>query len=317
MDSNTTALLNIKSIKDLKKTRYDYQQRIANEIKFYCSIERRESGSEKICGTLQFILDEFQRRVALKIGYSVWSYAISEVNRRNFTKFLSLGTGMCNLEVSIARSFTKPYELTCVEFNKDIMDCGLKLAAAQNVKIKPIVQDINYLRLNERYDVVFVHAALHHFVELEHIFKEIKSHLAPGGKFIVYDVTTRNGLLLWPDQKKIIDSMLQILPVKYRHHHGINEIVDTYPEFDFSDTGFECIRSQDILPLLQGYFKTIHLVKGFSFIRRLTGQELGPNFDINDDFDRKLIDFMLLLDQWYVDNDILQPESIFWVGGLD
>jgi hypothetical protein len=90
--------------------------------------------------------------------------------------------------------------------------------------------------------------------------------------------------------------------------------MDTFVDIDSSDASFECIRSQDVLPLLQKYFTTIHLVKGFAFLRRFTDQEFGPNFDLSSNLDVKVLNFLLELDQWYVDNGILKPESIFWVG---
>ena len=227
---------------------------------------------------------------------------------------LSLGTGTCSSEIDLALRFKKPYELVCVEYNQELINRGVQMSAAKGVSIRPLVQDINFIKLDEMFDIVFAHAALHHFVELEHIFDEIKLHLSDDGVFIVEDVTCRNGMLLWPEQRKVIDGLLKVLPSKFSFSHFLQKNTDTFVEVDYSDPGFECIRSQDVLPLLQDYFATVHLVNGWAFARRLTENEFGPNFDLTQDFDLKVLNFLLELDQWYVDSGVLKPESIFWVG---
>lgn len=314
VNTATTALLDIKSIGDLKMTRYSYEERIENEKRNYSQLERTEAGCEKTCGTLVFTLDAMHRRVENAVGHNVWNYIINYVNARNFTRILSLGTGTCGVEISLAEQFRKPYELACLDFNKELLERGAKMATTKGIPMTYFAQDINFLELDETYDLVFAHAVLHHLIELEHIFNQIKSHLAKKGQFVVYDVTSRNGPLLWPEQRKVIDGLLKALPPKFNYSHFLKRNTDTYVEIDSSDASFECIRSQDVLPLLQKYFTTIHLVKGFAFLRRFTDQEFGPNFDLSSNLDVKVLNFLLELDQWYVDNGILKPESVFWVG---
>lgn len=314
IDTATTALLEIKSVGDLEKTRYSYEERIENEKRFYSQLERTEAGDEKGCDALLFTLRALQQRVENALGHDVWNYTINYVNARNFTRILSLGSGTCSTEISLAEKFRKPYELVCLDFNKELLERGAKMATTKGITMTHFVQDINFLKLDQSYDLVFAHAVLHHLIELEHIFNQIKSHLTKEGQFVVYDVTCRNGFLMWPEQKKIVDGLLKALPQKFSYSHFLKRNTDTFVEIDHSNASFECIRSQDILPLLQKYFTTIHLVKGFAFFRRFTDHEFGPNFDLSSDLDVKVLNFLLELDQWYVDNSILEPESIFWVG---
>jgi SAM-dependent methyltransferase len=310
----TTALLEIKSIGDLKRTRCSYKERAENEKRNYSQLERTEAGCEKACDTLVFTLDAMHRRVEDAVGHNVWNYIINYVNARNFTRILSLGSGTCGVEINLAKQFRKPYELVCLDFNKELLERGAKMATTKGITMTYFAQDINSLKLDQTYDLIFACAVLHHLIELEHIFNQIKSHLTKEGQFVVYDVTGRNGLLLWPEQRKIIDGLLKALPPKFSYSHFLKRNMDTFVEIDSSDASFECIRSQDILPLLQKYFTTVHLVKGFAFLRRFTDQEFGPNFDLSSSLDLKVLNFLLELDQWYVDNGTLEPESIFWVG---
>lgn len=310
----TTALLEIKSVGDLKRTRCSYRERVENEKRYYSQLERTEAGNEKGCDALLFTLDAMQRRAENALGHNVWNYVINYVNARNFTRILSLGSGTCSTEITLAEKFRKPYELVCLDFNKELLEQGAKMATTKGITMTHFVQDINFLKLDQTYNLIFAHAVLHHLIELEHIFNQVKSHLTKEGQFVVYDVTNRNGFLLWPKQRKVIDGLLKALPPKFNYSHSLKRNTDTFVEIDSSDAGFECIRSQDILPLLQKYFTTIHLVKGFAFLRRFTDHEFGPNFDLSSSLDVKVLNFLLELDQWYVDNGILEPESIFWVG---
>ena len=314
MDPNTTALLQIKSIEDLKKTRCSYELRIENERSFYSRLDRTETTTEKVGAALTATLNAFQERARKVAGTTVWDYVVECVNSRSYTRILSLGSGTCALETSLATRFKKSHKLVCIDVNPEIINRGVQMAAAKGVSITPVVQDLNSLKLDQTFDMVLAHAVLHHLVELEHIFNEIRSHLSEDGKFIVYDITARNGLLLWPEQRKIIDGLLAALPPKFSYNHFLKRKTETFVEIDHSDQSFECIRSQDVLPLLKEYFSTILLVKGFGFLRRFTDHEFGPNFDMGNDLDLKLFNFLLELDQWYVDNGALEPEAVFWVG---
>jgi len=202
----------------------------------------------------------------------------------------------------------------CIDINEELINRGAKVAAANGVTITPFVQDINFLELDGTFDLVFAHAILHHLVELEHVLDEIKLYLSDEGKIIVYDVTARNGLLLWPTQREVVNTLLKALPSKFRYSHVLKRSTEAYVEIDHSDLGFECIRSQDIVFLLQDRFATMCLVKGFAFLRRFTDCEFGPNFDLTNDSDVKVFNLLRELDEWYVDSGLLRPESVFWVG---
>lgn len=311
---DTTALLHIKSIKDLERTRCSYQQRMENENKLYSHLERTEAGAEKVNASLAATLDAFQERARKAVGTNVWDYVVECANSRENTKMLSLGAGTCGLEISLATRFKRSFQLHCIDANAELITRGMQIALANGVTITPVAQDINSLKLDQTYDIVFAHAILHHLVELEHVLDEVRSNLSEDGRFIVYDITARNGLLLWPEQRKIIDGLLAALPSKFTYSHLLKRNTQTFAEIDHSDQSFECIRSQDVLPLLQEYFATELLVKGFAFLRRFTENEFGSNFDLRNDFDLKLFHFLLELDQWYVDNGVLKPEAVFWVG---
>jgi hypothetical protein len=77
--------------------------------------------------------------------------------------------------------------------------------------------------------------------------------------------------------------------------------------------GFECIRSQEIYPLLKKIFRTRIEVPGFAFARRFVDNDFGPNYDLSRPEDRALIDLILELDQLYLERGLLKPESIFMV----
>ena len=169
-----------------------------------------------------------------------------------------------------------------MDINEGVLQLGAEKAARDGVSLKAVVQYANFLKLTELYDVVLAHAALHHFINLEHIFQEIHDHLAPDGVFIAHEHVPRNGMLMWPETNELVNRVFAALPPRYRRlktHQGIH-IQQEYPEVDCSQDGFECVRSQDIVPLLEKMFRVEAKVLGHSFARRFVDGALGENYDL-------------------------------------
>jgi SAM-dependent methyltransferase len=180
--------------------------------------------------------------------------------------------------------------LTCVLLS------SRKTPLTQNVLYPP--QDANFLKLSSTYDVVLAHASLHHFINFEHIFPEIHEHLSPNGVFIAYEPVPRNGMLLWPETKELVDRLFAALPTRFRRLKGAHGLVvhESFPDVDHSQGGFECIRSQDVVPLLERFFDVQAKVSGNAFTRRFVDGGFGANYDLSREEDRALLDLLLAFD---------------------
>lgn len=294
-----------------------YAEKIAKEQQHYTILHAAsETLTEPANPALAYLLDRFQQKVRDQIGVDVWEYVVREVNRRPDCAILSLGSGPCGTEINLAKRFSGSYSFDCTDINPELLVKGKEKALSLGLPFRFIAQDVNVVVLPERsYDIVFAHAAVHHFMALEHIFGQVKRALKAGGQFILYEVIPRNGMLMWPETNEVVQRLWKLLPdrLKYEHPGNPPELQLERPDRDASVDGFECIRSQEIYPLLKKMFRTRIEVPGFAFARRFVDNDFGPNYDLSRPEDRALIDLILESDQLYLKQGLLKPESIFMV----
>src|SRR5947208_9402032 len=135
------------------------------------------------------------------------------------TRMLSLGSGPGGIEIELAQKAPEA-ELVCVDINPDLLRLGRQRAEALALKVQFAEGDLNTVALPPgAFDLVFCHAALHHVIELEALADQIKRTLRPGGVLITVDVVTRNGYLMWPETREVVQAVGKTLPVKFRLNH--------------------------------------------------------------------------------------------------
>jgi SAM-dependent methyltransferase len=294
-----------------------YAEKITKEQQHYTVLHSdSETLTEPANPALAYLLDRFQQNVRDQIGVDVWEYVVREVNRRPDCAILSLGSGPCGAEISLAKRFRGRYSFDCTDINPQLLVKGKEKALSLGLSFRFVAQDVNVVVLPERsYDIVFAHAAVHHFMALEHIFGQIKRALKPGGQFILYEVIPRNGMLMWPETNEVVQGLWKLLPDRFKYEHPWMppEFRAERPDRDASVDGFECIRSQEIYPLAKKMFRTRIEVPGFVFARRFVDNDFGPNYDLSRPEDRAVIDLIIEMDRLYLKQGLLKPESIFMV----
>jgi hypothetical protein len=77
----------------------------------------------------------------------------------------------------------------------------------------------------------------------------------------------------------------------------------------------ECIRAQDIIPVLSKNFRMHRFVPYFSISRRLLDTMYGPNYVPGRPLDDALIDWIWQLDRHYLETEQLKPETFFGIYG--
>jgi ubiquinone/menaquinone biosynthesis C-methylase UbiE len=304
----------------------EYKKHLKCEKKNFDSRTFRPDLTEKSPTALIYLLHRFQLRVRNRIGSTVWDYVVSVVNNKikgdnsGPVKILSIGSGPGGAEMNIAHKFVgSNYVMECIDINENLLSMGQTKADKEGLKLKFIQQDMNSISLSaDYYDVIFAHASLHHMVNHEHITSEINKSMKTNAEFIVYDIITRNGMRMWDETREIANKVFSRLPLKYRLLSWTRNQKEKYlaelPDRDLSTTGFECIRSQDLYPILKKSFKVKLEVEGFCFARRFFDQEFGDNYDIDrNPFDKAIADTIIRLDEEYESHHHLKPESIFLV----
>ena len=282
-----------------------------------------EKGSEARAYLLNYFKNKkVKKHTGLTIKENILKIINSKCKSNNSVKILSLGCGPGGWELNLAKNFNVNFTMDCIDINNKLLCLGQQKAESLGFKFNFFQQDINKLKLpNEEYDVVLAHASLHHMINHEHISNEVKNSLKEDGYFIVQEPIPRNGLLMWDDTKKIANEIWSIIPSKYKYDCIDKKNKDKFlfhlPEIDQSRMGFECIRSEDLYPILKENFKIITQVFGFSFARRFVDTRFGCNYDIQDERDKTIIDLVIKLDEVYTKANNLKPESVFLIMNKD
>src|ERR1035437_3412974 len=119
--------------------------------------------------------------------------------------FLSLGAGNWDTEVQTAQMLRKAgltdFVIECLELNPEMLKRGKELATSSGLgtNLAFIEGDFNRWKADKQYTAIFANQALHHVLELEHLFAEVKRGLHSDGFFVASDIIGRNGHLRWPE----------------------------------------------------------------------------------------------------------------------
>lgn len=218
--------------------------------------------------------------------------------RLPLSRCLTLGCGAGDLERGLAQ-----YNFCIKHDAYDIADGAIKRAKQKATEtglsnISYYVSDINNIALpSDTYDLVFGVQAVHHFSNLEHIFSEVRKALKTGGFFVLNEFVGPTKFQWTDRQLTIINSLLQILPERYRISRSGNSRIETFytrptiEEMDRIDPS-EAVRSGDIVNVLTTYFNiAVRRDYGGSIIHLLL-QDIAGNFKYNDPEDMKLLDML-------------------------
>lgn len=250
-------------------------------------------------------------------------YLLEQAKRRpqEPLRFASIGAGNCDLEISLA-SYLRAQSLSefvidCLELNPAMLERGHAAAASAGVEeqIRLVETDFNQWAPAHEYDAVLANQALHHVLNLEGLFGQIKSSLKPQGTFIISDIIGRNGHLRWPEALDVVHEFWRKLPPSYRFNPVLDRYEELYENWDCSKESFEGIRSQDILPLLVANFH-FQLFVGFAnVIDPFTDRSFGHNFDVNAAWDRVFIDQVHARDEQEMIAGHIKPTHMMAVVG--
>jgi SAM-dependent methyltransferase len=202
--------------------------------------------------------------------------------------------------------------MCCTDISPDMIRAGKSNvhAAGLSTHFTFAECDVNSSFPEASWDAIIANHCLHHFVELEYIFTNVKKHLGHGA-FVVSDMIGRNGHMRWPEVLRLVEGAWAMLP-PHKRYDCINRVQRTaYVNYDCAEGTFEGIRAQDILPLM---------IKNFYFERFLgyggipdifVDRMYGPNFDPNEGADTSFVDFLELLNQSFMRAGVTKPTMMF------
>ena len=296
-----------------------FEERLRQEIAHYQEIFQGGM-SQHVPPIWEKVEERFADTVEKVTGVrNLYQYVARHVRGRDSVVVLALGSGACGNELDGIAPLLKQYscemDLTCMDINAAILEQAGSESAKRGVRFRGVVQDVNKMTLEaNHYDVIVAYASLHHFIELDHIAREINRALRPDGIFVTVDIPTQNGYLMWDETLEIVNALWKVLPAKFKiAHTGYPKptYIETYENIDHSKESFECINSEAILPSLHTHLREIHFVPALSIARRFFDTMFGPNYNWDLPLDRAIFEFIMGLDDYYIEIGLLKPETFF------
>lgn len=233
--------------------------------------------------------------------------------------FISIGAGNCDTEIRVAQlmrnSGLSDFVIECLDMNPHMLQRGREMAEREGVaaNIAFVEGDFNTWKATKQYAAAMANQSLHHVLNLEGLFDEVKQALNPRGYFIASDMIGRNGHQRWPEALSEVHRFWQELPAEYRHNCQLNRQEELYENWDCSQEGFEGIRAQDILPLLLERFE-FHVFIGFSnVVDVFIDRSFGHNFKADQEWDRAFIDRVHAFDEHALEAGSLTPTHMMAV----
>lgn len=233
--------------------------------------------------------------------------------------FLSIGAGNCDAEVRIAKLMKEAglsrFVIDCLDMNPHTLQRGRELAEREGLgdHLAFVEGDFNKWTASRLYTGVMANQSLHHVVGLEHLFDEVKSMLNPRGYFVVSDMIGRNGHQRWPEALEALHRFWQELPSEYRYNVQLSRHEELYENWDCSISGFEGIRSQDILPLLIDRFNFRLFIPFGNVIDIFVDRGFGHNFKADQAWDKSFIDRVHAFDEESLQTGALTPTHLMAV----
>lgn len=240
--------------------------------------------------------------------------------QRPTLKIFSLGSGRCESEIDIALALRAAgfhdFLITCSDLSEHVLASAR--AKAQHLNLNPhfsfLKVDLNRCILESNYDIVLANQSLHHIVELEHVFDEVKKALnVLDGSFLICDTIGKNGHLLWPEMLTEVQHWWAKLDPARRFDNATGRIEPEYVNYDCSKVGFEGIRAQDILPELIKRFEFELFVPYAGLVVPFVERRIGMNFDVNKSEDLAFVDALAAREQILFADLAVKPTQMIGV----
>jgi len=300
----------------------DYETRLASETRTYKDVE----DINVLPGIFHYWSNKYLRPMLEEYGvsnpdqfFAKYLFESAEKCGHAAPTFVSIGAGNCDTEVRVAKLLKDAglqcFSIECLDMNRHMLQRGTEMAVREGVAehIAVVEGDFNQWRANKQYVAVMANQSLHHVVNLEGLFDEIKRVLNPKGYFVTSDMIGRNGHQRWPEALTAVENFWSELPQGYRYNQQLNRHEDVYKNWDCSIEGFEGIRAQDILPLLIERFD-FHLFIGFAnVIDIFVDRSFGHNFKAGEEWDRAFIDRVHTFDEAGLSAGTLTPTHMMAV----
>jgi len=294
----------------------EYDEHVQAEIEHYRDKYNQATLLQTVPQSWIEVEQRSSKLIRAATGDDIAGHVVSRLKQRPGVRMLSLGSGPGGVEIFLAQH-ARDAEIVCLDVNPEVLELGRQRAKEFGLNINFQHADLNTIELPVlEFDIVLCYAALHHIIELERLAEQIKRTLRANGEFVIVDVITQNGYLMWPETREAVRAIFRTLPEQFHlNHTGYAQprIDLEIWEADTSASGMECIRSEDILAILDREFKNDVYVPYLSICRRFFDNMYGPNYDLRRPLDKAIFDWLWELDNHYLRIKRLRPETFFGI----
>jgi len=180
------------------------------------------------------------------------------------------------------------------------------------------VGDANRLELEpERYDLIVSAHSFHHFLELENAMTQVLRALTPRGLFILEEFVGPTQFQWTDAQIEITRALMSLIPERFRMlrwnavkpYEGrptVAEVVAASP--------FESIRSAEITPLFERYFRVLHKRDLGGTIQHLLYNGIIHNFTVGEPETEAIVRGIWQVEDALVDSGMLPSDFQLLVG---
>lgn len=295
------------------------QSRIASQIAQYATVENMHAALSDIntYWKKSHHSNRFHSTTQAKNHIDLYAQAIKRgIENSGNIRVVSIGSGDGMVEVQVAQRLevlgVTDYEFHLLELSPIQNERAQKKVKDANLSgtVLTFETDLNTWAATTTYGAAMAHHSLHHVVELEHLFDQVKTALDDGGVFATFDIIGRNGHMRWPETYTVVNALWHSLPAEKQKHSVLKWSSEDYRDHDCSTQGFEGIRAQDILPeLLKRFeFQTFYAWGGLTDV--FVGRGYGPNFDPAEPADRRFIDLVDELNEALLENGTIKPTTL-------
>ncbi len=232
-------------------------------------------------------------------------------------KALSPGCGTGSIEIQLAQY---PCFSSMEAFDLSRPRIGNAIQTAEKEKVKNLnfyIQDIYQFDFGvAKYDLILFNGFLHHIRDIEKILIRVRESLRPDGMLVIHEYVGPNRFK-WPcGQIETVQELLDRIPPDYRKLWQSNRIKRKQYRpglirMILSDPS-EAVESENILPVLNRYFKPIE-------IKKLGGNLLHPLFkdiahhfiDPDNDESKRILEMIFEKEDIYLRGN--QSDFIFGV----
>ena len=298
----------------------EYQAKLANEISFYKDCDQ----VHQLPDIFHYWSNKYLLPKFLKHGFnSPDDFFVQETIKHikgnpgsKWFNVLSIGAGNGESEIFMAEHLKQQgihnFSITCLDINPHMLRRCQQTALEHRVSehIKTVCADFNRWHTDHVYDVVIANQCLHHVLNLEHLFASIHDALDGEGVFLVSDMIGRNGHKRWPEAMRLLQPIWNAFPDRLKYNQLMRRFEPQYINHDCSDSGFEGIRAQDILPLLTKQFNFDLFIPFANLIMVLIDRPFGHNYNTQKESDLAIIDEVHALDEAAIISGQIKPTQM-------